>query len=190
VKPDLMTFAKGVTSGYFPLGGVVVGDHVAEGFIAHGGEFNHGYTYSGHPGGCAAALANLKIMKDENLVARVKSDIGPYLQERWLKLAEHPLVGEARMVGLIGALELTPDKATRAAFAAEEGTVGLICRDFSFKEGLIMRAVRDGMILAPPFTLSHDEADELVGIAWRVLDLTHAELLKRGMMVPIPRVVA
>lgn len=94
------------------------------------------------------------------------------------------------MVGLIGAIELTPQKATRAAFASEEGTVGLICRDFSFKEGLVMRAVRDGMILAPPFTLSHEEADELVATAWRVLDLTHAELIKRGMMVPVPRVPA
>lgn len=190
VKPDIITFAKGITSGYFPLGGVIVGDKVAEGFIEHGGEFNHGYTYSGHPGGCAAALANLKIMHEEKLVERVKYDIGPYLQERWLKLAEHPLVGEARMVGLIGALELTPDKDTRAAFAGEEGTVGLICRDFSFREGLIMRAVRDGMILAPPFTLSHAEADLLVNTAWKVLDLTHAELKSRGLMVPVPRVDA
>ncbi|MFG1330985.1 aspartate aminotransferase family protein [Xanthobacter autotrophicus] len=190
VKPDLITFAKGITSGYFPLGGVIVGDKVAEGFIEHGGDFNHGFTYSGHPGGCAAALANLKIMHEEKLVERVRTDIGPYLQERWLKLAEHPLVGEARMVGLIGALELTPEKASRAAFAAEEGTVGLICRDFSFREGLVMRAVRDGMILAPPFTLSHEEADELVAITWRVLDLTYAELHKRGMMVPVPRVPA
>ncbi len=187
VKPDLITFAKGVTSGYFPLGGVIVGDRVAEGFIAHGGEFNHGYTYSGHPGGCAAALANLAILQREKLVERVREDIGPYLKARWLKLADHPLVGEARMVGLIGALELTPDKPSHARFAAEEGTVGLICRDFSFRQGLVMRAVRDGMILAPPFILTHAEADDLVATVWRVLDLTYAELKSRGMLVPLPR---
>lgn len=182
VEPDLITFAKGITSGYFPLGGVIVGDRVAAGFIEHGGDFNHGFTYSGHPGGCAAALANLKIMHEENLVARVKNDIGPYLQARWLKLAEHPLVGEARMIGLIGALELTPDKASRAKFAGEQGTVGLIARDFSFAEGLVMRAVRDGLILAPPFTLSYAEADQIVAAAWRVLDLTLAELKRRDLL--------
>ncbi|WP_127089133.1 aspartate aminotransferase family protein [Aquabacter cavernae] len=182
VEPDLITFAKGVTSGYFPLGGVIMGERMAEGFIEHGGEFNHGYTYSGHPGGCAAALANLRLMQRENLIGRVKSDIGPYLQERWLKLGDHPLVGEARMIGLIGALELTPDKAKRAKFAQEEGTVGLLCRDFSFREGLVMRAVRDSMILAPPFTLSKQEADELADTALRVLDLTYAELKARDWL--------
>lgn len=182
VEPDLITFAKGVTSGYFPLGGVIMGERMAEGFIEHGGEFNHGYTYAGHPGGCAAALANLRLMQREKLVERVKSEIGPYLQERWLKLADHPLVGEARMVGLIGALELTPHKASRAKFAQEEGTVGLLCRDFSFQQGLVMRAVRDSMILAPPFTLSFAEADELVATAAKVLDLTYAELQARDWL--------
>lgn len=182
VEPDLITFAKGVTSGYFPLGGVIVGKRVAEGFIEHGGEFNHGFTYSGHPGGCAAALANLRIMQEENLVERVKNEIGPYLQERWLKLADHPLVGEARMIGLIGALELTPHKPSRARFQQEEGTVGLLCRDFSFREGLVMRAVRDSMILAPPFTLSFAEADQIVDTARRVLDLTYAELQARDWL--------
>ncbi|MGU3493320.1 aspartate aminotransferase family protein [Xanthobacteraceae bacterium A53D] len=183
VEPDLITFAKGVTSGYFPLGGVIVGDRVAEGFIAQGGEFHHGYTYSGHPGGCAAALATLKIMHAEDLVARVKVDIGPYLQDRWRALADHPLVGEARMVGLIGALELTPHKASRAKFDAEEGTVGLIARDISFREGLVMRAVRDSLILAPPFTLSEAEADDLIAIVRRVLDGTEAEVRRRGLLV-------
>ncbi len=179
--PDLITFAKGVTAGYFPLGGVIVGDRVAQGLIEHGGDFNHGFTYSGHPGGCAAALATLKIMQDEDLVARVKCDIGPYLQQRWRALADHPLVGEARMVGLIGALELTPHKATRAKFSGEEGTVGQLARDISFREGLVMRAVRDSLILAPPFTLSEPEADELIATARRVLDATLAEVRLRGL---------
>lgn len=182
--PDLITFAKGVTSGYFPLGGVIVGERVAQGLIEHGGDFNHGFTYSGHPGGCAAALATLKIMQAEDLVARVKCDIGPYLQQRWLALADHPLVGEARMVGLIGALELTPHKATRAKFAVEEGTIGMLARDISFREGLVMRAVRDSLILAPPFTLSEAEADELIATARRVLDATLAEVRLRGLWGP------
>ncbi|WP_051356467.1 aspartate aminotransferase family protein [Azorhizobium doebereinerae] len=182
VEPDLITFAKGVTAGYFPLGGVIVGGRVAEGLIAHGGEFHHGYTYSGHPGGCAAALATLKIMQEEDLVARVKCDIGPYLQSRWQALAGHPLVGEARMVGLIGALELTPHKASRAKFPVEEGTVGQIARDISFREGLVMRAVRDSLILAPPFTLSEPEADQIIATVVRVLNATEAEVRGRGLM--------
>lgn len=88
------------------------------------------------------------------------------------------------MVGLIGALELTPDKARRAKFAAEEGTVGLIAREISFREGLVMRAVRDSLILAPPFTLSEGEADDLIAIVGRVLDATWAEVRARGLMAP------
>ncbi|MDH3350854.1 MAG: aspartate aminotransferase family protein, partial [Gammaproteobacteria bacterium] len=109
-RPDLMSFAKGVTSGYLPLGGVMVSDRVADVLIDKGGEFFHGYTYSGHPAACAVAMANLRILQREGLVARIRNDIGPYLQNGWRKLGEHPLVGDARMVGLMGALELVRSK--------------------------------------------------------------------------------
>jgi putrescine aminotransferase len=170
-RPDFMPFAKGVTSGYLPLGGVMISDRVAETLIDKGGEFYHGYTYSGHPAACAVAIANIKILQDENLVERVKSDIGPYLQAGWKKLAEHPLVGEARMVGLMGALEIVADKNSLERFEKKQG-VGTICRDFLADNGLVMRAVGDTIVTAPPFVLSHEEADELVEIAWKCLDLT------------------
>ncbi|MEJ2171714.1 MAG: aspartate aminotransferase family protein [Woeseiaceae bacterium] len=174
-KPDLMPFAKGVTSGYLPLGGVLVADRVAEVLIDRGGEFFHGYTYSGHPAACAVAIENLRILKREKLIERVKNDIGPYLQKGWQKLGEHPLVGETRMVGLMGALELVKDKATLERYDEQQG-VGTICRDFLVNNGLVMRAVGDTIVVAPPFILSHEEADELLDKAWKCLDLTQQAL--------------
>lgn len=171
VRPDLMTFAKGVTSGYLPLGGVMVGDRLAETLIDKGGEFYHGYTYSGHPASCAVAIENIDIIRREKLVQRVREDIGPYLQEKWQALAAHPIVGETRMIGLMGALELVRDKATLERYAEDDG-VGTICRDYLVNNGLVMRAVGDTIVTAPPLTLSHDEADELVEKAWKCLDLT------------------
>ncbi|MFK8251987.1 aspartate aminotransferase family protein [Ancylobacter terrae] len=177
--PDILVMAKGITSGYMPLGAVMVADRVAEVLIEKGGDFNHGYTYSGHPAACAAALANLAIMQREKLVERVESDAGPYLAARWRALGEHPLVGEAPMVGLVGALELTPDKTGRTAFP-EVGKAGTLARDFSFRNNLVMRAVRDRLIIAPPLTISHGEIDELVARARTTLDETWAELKRRG----------
>jgi len=182
LEPDLMPIAKGLSSGYLPIGGVMVSDKVVEGLVDKGGEFYHGYTYSGHPACCAAALANLEIMERENLVGRVKDDIGPYLGERWRALGDHPLVGEARMTGLVGALELSADKADRRKKFADEGTVGTVCRDISFGNGLVMRAVRDSMIISPPLVLSHEEADQLVGIVAKTLDDTHARLKEDGWL--------
>jgi putrescine aminotransferase len=170
-RPDFMPFAKGVTSGYLPLGGVLVGDRVADVMIEKGGEFFHGYTYSGHPAACAVAIANIRLIREEGLVDRVKNDIGPYLQERWHKLGEHPLVGETRMVGLMGALELVADKRTLERFPEKRGA-GTICRDMFVDNGLVLRAVGDTMVCAPPLVLEREEADELVETAWRCLDLT------------------
>lgn len=171
VKSDLMTFAKGVTSGYLPLGGVMVSDRVASVLIDKGGEFYHGFTYSGHPASCAVAIENVKILQREELVARVRNDIGPYLQGKWATLAEHPIVGETRMVGLMGALELVKDNKSLERFDEDDG-VGTICRDILVTNGLVMRAVGDTIVTAPPLTLSHAEADELVEKAWKCLDLT------------------
>jgi putrescine aminotransferase len=173
VQPDLMPFAKGVTSGYLPLGGVLVSDRVADVLVEKGGEFFHGYTYSGHPAACAVAIENIHILQREGLIRRVKDDIGPYLQEQWARLGEHPLVGETRMVGLMGALELVADKGTLQRFDEDKG-VGKICRDFLVNNGVVMRAVADTIIAAPPLILTHEQADELVEKAWKCLDLTHA----------------
>ncbi|MEO0621132.1 MAG: aspartate aminotransferase family protein [Pseudomonadota bacterium] len=169
ITPDLMPIAKGMTSAYVPMGGVLISDRVAGPVMEHAGEFVHGYTYSGHPAACAAGLANLRILQEERLVERVRDRVGPYLQERWLRLADHPLVGEARMVGLIGAIELVADKATRTRFP-EEGTTGMQARDLSLANGLVMRATRDTMLISPPLCITEEECDQLVERAQKTLD--------------------
>jgi putrescine aminotransferase len=179
-EPDLMTTAKGLSSGYLPIGAVLIGKRMADWFLENGGEINHGFTYSGHPVCCAAALENLRIIQNEGLVERVRDDIGPYMQAKWRALGAHPLVGEAVMEGLIGALQLTPDKASRAKWE-KEGGAGLVCRNHSFENGLVMRAVGDRMVIAPPLTITRAEVDELVAIAAKTLDDTAATLKEKGL---------
>ena len=174
IRPDLMSFAKGVTSGYLPLGGVLVSDRVVD-VINKGDEFAHGFTYSGHPAACAVALANIRILRDEGIVETVKNQKAPYLQEQWSTLADHPIVGEARSVGLMGAIELVHDKSTRERFAKEQ-KAGERCRDFCVDNGLVMRAVGDSMIVAPPLVIEKSQIDELIEKARRCLDLTAAAL--------------
>lgn len=174
LEPDLMCMAKGITSGYMPLGAVAVGPRVAGGLI-DGGEFFHGFTYSGHPVACAVALANIAVMRDEKIVERVHTDTGPYLQQRWASLADHPLVGETRGLGLVAALELVADKSDNRRFPGERGA-GVICREHCFGLGLVMRAVGDTMIISPPLVISRAEIDELVDKARRALDLTYQTL--------------
>ena len=181
MKPDLVTFAKGVTSGYIPLGGVLVGNRVAKVLIEQGGEFNHGYTYSGHPVACAVALANLELMEREHLVQRVHDDIGPYLARRFAELKQHPLVGDAQTCGFVAGLVLVRNKATKEHFAEELG-VGMVCRGHCFGNGLIMRAVGDRMIIAPPLTMTHAQIDELLALILKCLDLTYAEVQKKGWL--------
>ena len=153
----------------------MVGDRVSDVLIDKGGEFYHGYTYSGHPASCAVAIENIRILQREKLVERVKNDIGPYLQERWHSLSEHPLVGETRMVGLMGAFELVANKSPIEKFDSDRG-VGTICRDFLVGSGLVLRAVGDAIVTAPPLTLSHEEADEMIEKTWKSLDLTQAAI--------------
>ena len=181
MRPDLVTFAKGITSGYVPLGGVLVGDKVARVLIEKGGEFNHGYTYSGHPVACAVALANLDIMKREGLVERVRDDTGPYLADKYAELAQHPLVGATQTCGLVAALWLCQDKATGAAFDASL-EVGMRCRAHCFDNGLIMRAVGDRMIIAPPLVMTRADIDVLMLRIRKVLDLTLQGLRAEGVM--------
>jgi putrescine aminotransferase len=175
IRPDLISFAKGVTSGYLPLGGSVVGDRVADVITSEGGEFAHGYTYSGHPAACAVALENIRILRDEGVIDRVREHTAGYFAERWARLAEHPLVGEARSVGLMAGLEIVSDKSRRERYHKDLGA-GTRCRNICVANGLVMRAVGDTMIVAPPLVISDAEVDELVDKAWRCLDLTAAEL--------------
>ncbi|TWC32808.1 putrescine aminotransferase [Pseudomonas sp. SJZ079] len=175
LTPDMMTIAKGLTSGYVPMGGLIVRDAIVE-VLNQGGDFNHGFTYSGHPVAAAVALENIRILRDEKIVERVKTETAPYLQKRLGELADHPLVGEVRGVGLLGAIELVKNKATRERYPSETA-VGMICRGHCFDNGLIMRAVGDTMIISPPLVISKAEIDELVDKARKCLDLT-AEALR------------
>jgi putrescine aminotransferase len=180
-RPDFMTLAKAITSGYQPLGALMVADRVAEVLVGEGGEFFHGFTYSGHPVAAAVANANLEIMERERIVERVRTEIAPYWAARWRELGDHPLVGEARTLGLFGALELVPRKPSRAFFPAR-GTVGTRCRDLSVRNGLVMRAVWDTMIAAPPLVITPAEIDELVAKAVQTLDQLHHELRRDGLI--------
>ena len=171
IEADLMPIAKGLSSGYLPIGGLMVGDRVTETVINKGRDFNHGFTYSGHPAACAVALENIRILKDEKIIEKAKNELSPYLQKKWLALGDHPMVGEARGVGMVGALELVKDKNTKTSYPSDQN-VGTICRDFCFNNGLIMRAVGDAMIICPPLVISHSEINELIDKAKLCLDLT------------------
>jgi len=171
LEPDLISMAKGITSGYLPLGAVAIGNRVAEPLIEGAGEFFHGYTYSGHPTCAAVAVENLRILAEEGIIQQVRERTAGYFQRAWATLADHPLVGETRSVGLMGALELVPGKPSRARFD-EPGRVGELCRDLSLDNGLVMRAVRDAMIVSPPLVISEAQIDELVDKARLSLDQT------------------
>ena len=175
IAPDLMTLAKGITSGYVPLSAVLVSDKVGEVLESGEGEFAHGYTYSGHPVACAVALANIALIERDGLVEKVRDETGPYLAECLQSLSDHPLVGQVRSFGLLGAIELVEDKASRKHFEPL-GRVGTLCRDHCFQNGLVMRAVRDGMVLSPPLIIETAEIDALVETARRCLDLTAKDL--------------
>jgi putrescine---pyruvate transaminase len=171
IRPNLISFAKAATSGYIPLSGVLVDDRIADALMAHDDDFHHGYTFSGHPVACAVALKNIEIMEREGLVQRVREFGAPALAKLLAKFKDHPLVGEVRSVGMLGAIELVADKRNRRRFA-DLGRVGLICRDHFFREGFIMRAVFDTMVMAPPLIWTQAQFDEAEAVMRRALDLT------------------
>lgn len=175
IEPDVMTLGKQITSAYLPLSAVVMGPRLQETMHEKGGEFRHGFTYSGHPVSCAVALETIRILKDEKIVERVKNDTGPYLQKRLRELADHPLVGEVRGVGLIAGVELVADKKTRQPFRPE-GNAGITLRDHCLKNGLILRATRDSMLFSPPLTITKDEIDKVIEITKKGLDLAAKDL--------------
>ena len=169
--PDVMTLAKGITSGYIPLGAAMFNDRVAGVLANQGGELAHGCTYSGHPVCTAVALENIRILQEEKIIETCKTDTAPYLAQRWAELGEHRLVGEARIAGMVGALELVPDKRKRVFFE-DRGAVGQLCRDKALANGLILRATYDAMLLSPPLIISRAQVDELFQKTWKALDET------------------
>jgi putrescine---pyruvate transaminase len=175
LKPDLITFAKAITSGYQPLSGVLVGDRVAGALFEYESEFVHGYTYSGHPVACAVALANLDIIEGEGLIDHARTVAIPALAKMLTRLTDHPLVGEVRSEGLLGAVELVKNKRTRARFNPP-GRAGTIMRDHMFREGCVMRAVVDTICMSPPLIWGEAQVEEAYTVLRRCLDLTYAQL--------------
>ncbi|MBA6413451.1 aspartate aminotransferase family protein [Parahaliea sp. F7430] len=161
IKPQLMTFAKAVTNGYMPLGGVMVGDQVAKVLLAGGGEFTHGLTYSGHPASCAAALATLDILRSTNIIEHAAEHIAPYFQGRLREFEQHPLVAQVRGQGMFAALELVADKSSRKRLAPDSAGA-IYCRDRANKNGLMVRQTGDAMIMAPPLICNREEIDILI----------------------------
>ena len=175
IKPDLMPIAKGLSSGYLPIGGLMVSDRVSDVLSTYDDDFEHGFTYSGHPTCAAVAVANIRLMQQTNIVDTVKTNTAPYLASKWKSLSEHPLVGESRILGTLGALEIVENKENYKRFKEGSKVTG-ICRDYCFKNGIVMRAVGDKMIICPPLVINNSEIDELVEKAWKCLDQTAKEI--------------
>ncbi|MCW1930871.1 aspartate aminotransferase family protein [Pararhodobacter zhoushanensis] len=180
IKPHIMTIAKGLSSGYQPIGGSVVCDEVAA--VIATDEFNHGYTYSGHPVAAAVALENLRIIEEEGIVEHVRDVAHPYLAERWHALGDHPLVEDTQLVGLMGSLALVPVKGERAKFAAGAGTAGYITRERCFANNVVMRHVYDRMIISPPLVITPSEIDILIDRATVALDEAYKQLKDDGLL--------
>jgi putrescine aminotransferase len=159
----------------------MVGNRVAKVLIEKGGEFNHGYTYSGHPVACAVALANIEIMEREQLPEKVRGEVGAYFAKRYAELNDHPLVSHAQACGFVAGLVLVKNKQTLERFS-ENDAVGMVCRGHCFRNGLIMRAVGDRMIIAPPLTMTMADIDELMRLIRLALDLTQQELTQKGLI--------
>lgn len=169
IKPDIITIAKGLSSGYMPISGSMFGDRVADVLMEKPGRMSHGYTYSGHPVAAAVALENVRILKREGIVERVGSDTGPYFQARLRELLDHPLVGEVRGVGLMAAVELTHDKEGRTP-VTPLSSLATPVRNLCFQTGLTTRAVRDCLVFSPPLIITRTEIDWLVDRLRKNLD--------------------
>lgn len=181
-QPDIMSMAKGLSSGYLPISAVAVGDRIANTLIAECGDFNHGFTYSGHPVAAAVALENIRILKRENIVDYVANDIGPYFQAQLReRLKDHPLCGHIDGVGLLAGIALVRDRASNTFFAGDVDA-GSLCRDHCLNNGLVMRACGNRMVLSPPLIISRTEVDEIIDKVLMCFDLTLADLKARKVM--------
>jgi len=175
IDPDMMTMAKGLSSGYLPISAVGLKDEIFK-VINEGGDINHGYTYGGHPVASAVAIANIHYIKDHGLVEQVRDVTSPYLFAGLQNLADnHPLVGEVRGRGLMAAIQLVKDKETHEVYSGDQDAAAT-CRDYCFKNDLIMRGTDQSMIISPPLSISKSEIDELLDKAKLCLDLTARDL--------------
>ena len=177
-EPDTLSIAKGLTSGYIPMGGLVLSARMAEVLVEQGGIFAHGLTYSGHPVAAAVAIANITALRDEGIVNQVKNDTGPYLQQCLREVfGNHPIVGDVQGAGLVAALQFAEDKATRKRFD-NENDLAWRCRTIGFEEGVIIRSTLGRMIMAPALIANRTEIDELVAKTKIAVDRTAQEIGK------------
>lgn len=168
LEPDFCSVAKGLSSGYQPIAAVVVADRVAEAMAEDAGVFQHGFTYSGHPCAAAAALANLDILEQEDLVGRIRNDIGPYFAKALHSLDDLAIVGETQAIGLLGSVQLVLDKNKRQRFS-KPSDIGMVARNFCFERGIIVRASQDRILLAPAFIVTHEQIDTIIATLRAVL---------------------
>ncbi len=171
IEPDAVAMAKGLTSGYQPLAAVAFGRRLGDVLYKSDFEYAHGVTYAGHPTACAVALENIAILEEEGLATRASGPIGDCFAKGLQTLADHPLVGEVRTKGLLAAIEIVEDKASRKLFEPQ-GKLGLTMRDLAIGNGIVMRAVRDALVLAPPLVITEEQVGEIVDKARRTLDDT------------------
>jgi putrescine aminotransferase len=171
IVPDVMQFGKGLTSGYLPLSATILSDRIADVLIEEGGEWAHGYTYSGHPSCCAVALESIRILDEEKIVEKAGRDLAPYFKAHMESFADHPLVGDVRAVGLFGGLELVQDKKKRLSFP-EAAKVGAFCSAEAMRRGLAFRDNGDTMSLMPPLVITRDELDFAFAVAREAIDAT------------------
>ena len=183
IEPDIMTVAKALSSAYLPISATIISEKMAEAITAHSGKlgnFAHGFTYAGHPVSAAVAVETLKIYAERDILSQVRN-VGPYLQEKLQGLAAHPLVGEARGVGLIGAVHIVADKATRAALPPAAG-IGPLIQQSAMDRGVLIRAAPDAVYVCPPLIITKAEIDELVDALSAALDDGYAEAVRRGFV--------
>ena len=175
VVPDILATAKGLTSGYFPMGAVMARDHVYDVFKGSGKEaFVHGFTYSGHPAGSAAGLANIEIIERENLVEN-SATMGKYMLDSMMAFKEHPTVGDVRGLGLLCGVDLVADKATKEPLALVHPTAEAIIRQKMYDLGVLARVVR-GFIFSPPLNVTKDDVDHMIEAADKAIDHMEKEL--------------
>jgi putrescine aminotransferase len=178
LAPDMLSLAKGISSGYVPLGAAIITEDIYRALVDKappGAPFPHGFTYNGHPVACVAALKNLEIMAQERLIEQA-AEVGAYFQERLRGCGDHALVGDVRGLGLIAGVELVRDRATREPFEPS-GQAGALVARLAFERGLICRAIGDTIALAPPLCITRRQVDDVVEILAAALDQGQRELL-------------
>ncbi len=183
VQPDIITTAKGITSGYIPLGAMMYSDEIHNVISeeGHGRCFSVGYTYSGHPVACTAALKNIEIIERENLFENVK-DVGSYFEERMKsEFVDLPIVGEVRGVKLMMCVEFVANKETRELFADEIGIGGLVSKQAS-KRGLFVRPIGHLNVMSPSLILTREQADTIIDTLRASIEATYEQLLQNGIL--------